>query len=90
MAKWLYIQPMTTQSLLLPGLRSDQQTQRTFDVCSTERLFGQRLLNGSKRQIGAFAIANKDGGAHGVFFITEKSSISPRGWAIRGVLEDIC
>ncbi len=36
----------------------------------------------------ALAIANKDGDAHMVFFITQKY-LSPRGWAIRGVFEDI-
>ncbi len=46
-------------------------------------------VNGSKRQIGAFTIANKAGVADKVFFVTQKYFISPRGRAIGGILEDI-
>ncbi len=46
-------------------------------------------LNRSKQQIGVFAVANKDGGAHRVFLITQKYPISPRLWAIREELEYI-
>ncbi len=35
----------------------------------------ERSLNRSKRQIGVFAIAKKDGGAHRVFLITQKYPI---------------
>ncbi len=62
--------------------------------CFVERFFrllyrtivrSQRSLKGSKRQIGVLTIWNKDGGAHMLFFITQKHSISPiRLWAIRG------
>ncbi len=42
----------------------------------------ERSLNRSKREIGVFATANKDGGAHRVFFTMQNYSISPRLWAI--------
>ena len=42
----------------------------------------ERSLNRSKRQIGVFAIANKDGGAYRVCLITQKYPIASRLWAI--------
>ncbi len=49
----------------------------------------ERSLNGSKRQTGVFAIANKEGGAHRVSFVTQQCSISPRLWSIRKEFESI-
>ncbi len=44
----------------------------------------------TKRKIGAFAIAKKDGGpAYSVFLITSKCPISPIAWAIRGSIGSI-
>ena len=77
-----------------PGVRSVQRTQRTFCWSLLRLLYwttvpSERSLNGSKRQIGVFAMANKDGGAHRVFFIMQKYPITPRLWAIIEELEDI-
>ncbi len=49
----------------------------------------ERSMSGGKRQIGVFAIANKDGGTHRVFFIMQKYPILPRLWAIREELKYI-
>ncbi len=52
-------------------------------VCSTERLFTANVRwMEANAKLWVFAIANKDDGAHRLFFITQKYSISPRLWAI--------
>ncbi len=56
-----------------PGLRSDQWTQRAFDwTFPSLPSFSFWTTVPSKRQIGGFAVANKEGGAHRFFSITQK------------------
>ncbi len=67
---------------------------REHSECFVERLLrllywmtirSEHSLNGSKRQIGVFAIANKDGSKT----ITQKYPILPRLWTIREEMEYI-
>ncbi len=37
----------------------------------------EHLLNGTKRKVGPIDIANEDGGAHGVVFITQSTQYRP-------------
>ena len=70
-----------------PSEHSERFVERLLRLLYWTTVRSERSLNGSKRQIGLFAIANKDGGAHRVFLITQKYSISPRLWAIREEFE---
>ncbi len=49
----------------------------------------ERLLNGSKWQIGAFAIANKDGGAIGSFLYHKRTLYTAQRMGDRGVWKDV-
>ncbi len=65
-----------------PSEHSERFVERLLRLLHWTTVRSERSLNGCKRQIGVFVVANKDGGAHRVFFIMQKYSISPRLWAI--------
>ena len=60
---------------------NERFVERLLRLLYWTTVHSERSLNGSKPQIGVFAVANKDAGAHRVFFIMQKYSISPKLWA---------
>ncbi len=48
---------------------NERFVERLLRLLYWTTVHSERSLNGSKPQIGVFAVANKDAGAHRVFFI---------------------